>query len=134
MKLPLQVVFPDMPAPAWVQDLVRKRVDKLEQYSTELMSCHVAIRTEGEHHHQGHVYQVRVDLRFRGEEIFAGDHHGNEDVAISVRDAFDAVERKLSAQVKRRREQARRPRSATDSMSNAAPGSGEIGDGEPLSS
>jgi ribosome-associated translation inhibitor RaiA len=104
-----------------VQELVERRVAKLDQFASDIMSCHVAIRTLGEHHHQGHVYQARIDLRFRGEEIFAGDHHGHEDVAIAVRDAFDAIERKLNGRTKRRRDQARRLRAPSGSAAASEP-------------
>lgn len=112
MKLPVQVVFRDMPSSPWLQDLIDRRVDKLEQFAPDLMSCHVAIETTGNHHRQGHIYQVRIDLRLTGEEVFAGDHHGDEDVAIAVRDAFDSIERRLQAHVTRRRDEVRRVRRA----------------------
>ena len=110
MKLPVQVVFRDMPSSPWLQDLIERRVEKLEQFAPDLMSCHVAIETTGNHHRQGHIYQVRIDLRLTGEELFAGDHHGDEDVAIAVRDAFDAISRRLEAHVQRRRDEVRRVR------------------------
>jgi len=110
MKLPVQVVFRDMPSSPWLQDLIERRVEKLEQFAPDLMSCHVAIETTGNHQRQGHIYQVRIDLRLTGEELFAGDHHGNEDVAIAVRDAFDAISRRVEAHVQRRRDEIRRVR------------------------
>jgi ribosomal subunit interface protein len=110
MKLPVQIVFRDMPSSPWLQDLIERRVEKLEQFAPDLMSCHVAIETTGNHHRQGHIYQVRIDLRLTGEELFAGDHHGDEDVAIAVRDAFDAISRRVEAHVQRRRDEVRRVR------------------------
>ena len=56
-------------------------------------------------HHQGHRYLVKIDVRLPGEAIFAGQHHGNEDIELAVRGAFDAMARRLEDHVRQRRGQ-----------------------------
>lgn len=105
MKLPLQVTFRDlMPLPS-LEDDIRRRAEKLEQFVPELMSCHVVVEATGNRHHQGHRYVVKIDVRVPGDEIFAGEHHADEDIAIAVRGAFDAIGRRLEDYARRRRGQ-----------------------------
>ena len=107
MKLPLQVVFRNMEASAAVEAKVRERADQLERIYDQIMSCRVIVETHHKHHHQGNLYHVRVDLKVPEAEIVAsrepGEHHAHEDVFVAVRDAFDAVRRRLEDYVRRRR-------------------------------
>ena len=105
MKLPLQVTFRDLvPLPS-LEGEIRRHAAKLEQFAPELTSCHVVVEATGKRHHQGHRYVVRIDVRVPGEEIFTGEHHADEEIAIAVRGAFDAMGRRLEDYVRRRRRQ-----------------------------
>ena len=105
MKLPVQVTFRDMvPLPSLEGD-IRRHAARLERFAPDLMSCHVVVESSANRRQQGHVYTVRIDLRVRGEEIFAGVHHADEDIALAVHGAFDAVARRLEDHVRRRRGQ-----------------------------
>jgi ribosome-associated translation inhibitor RaiA len=107
MTLPVEVVFRDLvPLPS-LEGEIRRRADKLKQFVPELMSCHVAVEATGSQHRQGHRYFVKIDVRVPGEEIYVGDHHGDEDVAIAMRGAFDAMARRLEDHARRRRGQAK---------------------------
>jgi ribosome-associated translation inhibitor RaiA len=126
MKLPLQVTFRDLvPLPSLEGD-IRLRAAKLEQFAPDLMSCHVAVEATANRHHQGHRYTVKIDVRVPGEEIFAGDHHGHEDIEIAVRGAFDAMCRRLEDYARRRRGQVKQHASEPP----GAPSSGNAG-GDP---
>jgi ribosome-associated translation inhibitor RaiA len=105
MKLPLQLTFRDLvPLPSLEED-IRRRAAKLEQFFPGLTSCHVAVEATGNQHRQGHRYAVRIDVRVPGEEIFTGEHHAHEDIAIAVRGAFDAMGRRLEDCARKRRGQ-----------------------------
>lgn len=108
MKLPIQVVFRDVVALPWLEEDIRRRAEKLELFTPHLMSCHVVVESLGHHHQQGRRYVVKIDLRVPGAEIFAGEHHANEDIGIAVRGAFDAVRRRLEDFERRRRGQVKR--------------------------
>jgi ribosomal subunit interface protein len=105
MKLPVQVVFRDMvPLPS-LEGEIRERVARLERFAPDLMSCHVTVEASGNRHHQGHRYVVKIDLRLQGDEVFAGQHDADEDIALAMHGAFDAVTRQLEDKVRRRRGQ-----------------------------
>jgi ribosome-associated translation inhibitor RaiA len=71
------------------------------------MSCRVVIELHHRHHHQGNLYHVRVDLKVPDAEIVASrepaEHHAHEDVYVAIRDAFNAVRRRLEDYIRRRR-------------------------------
>ena len=119
MKLPAQVVFRDLvPLPSLEGD-IRRRIARLERLVPDLMSCHVAVEAEGNRHHQGHVYTVKIDVRLPGAEVFAGAHHADQSIELALRGAFAAVGRKLEDYVRRRRGQVKqhakpRPQAAPD--------------------
>lgn len=105
MKLPLQIQFRDLvPLPS-LEGEIRDRAAKLEQFVPELMSCHVVVEAEGNRHHQGHRYVVRVEARVPGDTFVTGDHQGNTDIALAMHGAFDAMGRKLEDWVRIRRGQ-----------------------------
>jgi len=105
MKLPLQVIFRDMAPLPSLEGQIRERAGRLEHFFPDIVSCHVAVEAAGNRHHQGHRYVVRVDVRVPGGEVCAGSNQGDEDIAVAVRDAFDAVTRQLQDELRRRRGQ-----------------------------
>jgi ribosome-associated translation inhibitor RaiA/cold shock CspA family protein len=107
MKLPLQVVFRNMEESAAVEAKIRERAEQLERIYEHIMSCRVLVEAHHKHHHQGNLYHVRIDLKVPESEIVASrdpaEHHAHEDVFVAVRDAFDAVRRRLEDYARRRR-------------------------------
>ena len=105
MKLPVEVIFRDLTPLPSLEGEIRERAGRLDRFAPDLMSCRVVVEAEGNRHHQGHVYTVKIDLRLKGDEIVAGEHHANQDIALAVHGAFDAVTRRLEDHVRRRRGQ-----------------------------
>ncbi|OGI43057.1 MAG: 30S ribosomal protein S30 [Candidatus Muproteobacteria bacterium RBG_16_64_11] len=109
MKLPLQVVFRNMAASAAVEAKIRERAEQLDRIYEHIMSCRVIVEAHHKHHHQGNLYHARIDLKVPDTEIVASrepdEHHAHEDVFVAVRDAFDAVGRRLEDYARRRRGQ-----------------------------
>lgn len=64
---------------------------------------------ESPHHHQhkGNTYRVSIDVTVPEGEIVVGRHNGrdnaHEDVYVALRDAFEALGRKLQQLVQRQR-------------------------------
>jgi ribosomal subunit interface protein len=107
MKLPLQVVFRNLDPSDAIEAKVRERAERLDRYADDVMSCRVVVEAEHKHRHQGHLYHVRVDLKVPGAELVASRepelNHSHEDVYVAIRDAFDAIRRKLEDYERRRR-------------------------------
>ena len=108
MHLPLQITFRQMePSPA-LETRVRELAQRLDRFSSQIMSCHVVIEAPHRHQHQGKLYEVRVDLTVPGSEIVASkqhsERHSHEDVHVALRDAFRAVRRQLENYERERRQ------------------------------
>ncbi|MDH4062713.1 MAG: HPF/RaiA family ribosome-associated protein, partial [Aquincola sp.] len=105
MKLPLQITFRDMiPLPS-IEPEIRHRADKLDQWTSDVMSCHVTVQADDGRRRTGHAYRVQILVRVPDEEIAVGMDHADEDIHRAVRDAFDATDRRVEDYVQRRRGQ-----------------------------
>jgi ribosome-associated translation inhibitor RaiA/cold shock CspA family protein len=97
--LPLQITFRHMdPSPA-LEARIRQRAEELDQFFDRITSCRVVVECRHPRHHQGKLFEVRVDLTVPGREIVVGRdpgaNHAHEDAHVAVRDAFDAARRRL---------------------------------------
>jgi ribosomal subunit interface protein len=117
MKLPLQIIFRNMAPLPSVEPEIRRRADKLGQWTSDVMSCHVVVEAEGNRHRTGHEYRVRISVRVPDDEIAVGSHHLDTDIHRAVGGAFDAADRQLEDFVRRRRGQVKHHRAATDAQS-----------------
>jgi cold shock CspA family protein len=108
MEIPLEVKFKDGPNPPWVEDLVRRRVDKLEQFCDHIIRCRVAIERPNGHPDTGNPYRVMIDLTVPpGHEVVV-DRQPREggpkrQLRTVLIDAFEAAERQLKELVERQR-------------------------------
>lgn len=99
MQLPLQITFRHMEPSAAVETRLRARVARLERYYDRIMSCRVVVESPHRHRHQGQVFHVRIDVTVPEGEIVVNrepeENHAHEDVFVAIRDAFDAMQRRL---------------------------------------
>lgn len=98
MQTALQLVFDGMPQSEALKQNIRERVEKLEQFSKQIISCRVSVEA-GHHHHQGKLYHIRIDLQVPDKELVVSrdqhKNHAHEDVLVAIRDAFKAITRQL---------------------------------------
>ena len=94
MQTSLQITVRDMSRSEALEQRIREKAEKLEQFHPRITSCRVLVEAAGRHHHQGCQFNVRLDIRVPGREIVATRDH-DEDVYVALRDAFDAAGRQL---------------------------------------
>ena len=97
MNKPLQVLFHGIEHSAAVEDHVRDKVAKLEHLHPQITACRVTIALPHNRQQQGKRFDVRVDLTVPGKELVVNRTHGDEDMYVTLRDAFDAARRQLDA-------------------------------------
>ena len=107
MQIPLQISFRNMdPSPA-VEERIRKKAAKLERFHDRIIGCTVVVEAPHRHHHKGKLYSVRVDVSVPGKDVVVDrakpSDHAHEDVYVAVRDAFNAVTRRLEEQARKMR-------------------------------
>lgn len=107
MKLEVQVTFRDMEPSRGVEQAIREKAAKLDQFHDRITGCRVVVAAPHRHHHKGRLYNVRIDMTVPGGELVvnrdnsqAAAHH---DVHVAVRDAFNAAKRQLQDYARRRR-------------------------------
>jgi ribosome-associated translation inhibitor RaiA len=105
MKLPLEVVFRDeiVPLPT-LDEEIRRRAAKLEQWGGDLVSCRVVVEAAGGRHRQGHEYRLTVDVRVPEGHVVVSRHPRSDEAQIAVREAFDAMDRLLDERARQRRD------------------------------
>lgn len=107
MQIPLQITFRNMEHSDAVEAKIREKAAKLEKFAEHMTSCRVIIDAPHQHHHQGKLFNVKIDITLPGKEIIADrhpdQHHAHEDAYVAIRDAFDAARRQLEDYLRERR-------------------------------
>ena len=127
MKVPLHLSLRNvMPLPS-LAPAIRQRADRLDHWTPDVISCHVAVEAEANRHHTGHEYRVRITVHVPGRDIVAGDHHRATDPFLAMHGAFDAVDRQLEDHARRRRGQVKQHSGARETRGKAVPGDSGLG-------
>ncbi len=107
MQFLLQVTYRDLTPSRAVTAKIRGKADKLERFYDRITGCRVVVESPQAHRHKGGIFHVRIGLTVPdGELVVSRDHHDrpdHTDLYVAIRDAFDAVGRKLKAYARRRR-------------------------------
>ena len=102
MRLPLQITAKNLDMTDAIDSAVRKKAEKLEKFSDQIMACRVVVECPHRHQQKGTLYNVHIDLTVPGHEIVV-KREPNEDLYVAVRDAFDAAGRQLKEHLSRKR-------------------------------
>ena len=106
MTFPIRITFKGFSSSPTVEDHVHQRARRLEHHHGRITECRVVLQAPHRHHRQGRLYDVRIDLAVPGGELFVHQgtqaNHAHEDIAVTVRDAFNAMERKLTHFMRKR--------------------------------
>ena len=107
MILPLQITFHDVDKSDALEAKIREAAGKLDQFHESIMSCRVVVEAPHRRHRSGTIYHLRIDVSVPGKELVVdrepgGDRDTHEDPYVMVRDAFNAMARKLKDYDRRR--------------------------------
>jgi ribosome-associated translation inhibitor RaiA len=100
---PVEIHLLEMPRSDAVEAKILERADRLSRFSDDILKCQVWVESPHGHHRKGYLYGVRIRLTVPGEEIVVELQPTEEDVYVSIREAFDAARRKLEDYERRRR-------------------------------
>ncbi len=96
-----KVVFRGIDHSPAVEEVVVKRLDKLERFSDEIHKLRVVLESPHNNHQKGKVFHVGVEASIPNHDIVVNheqhDNHSHEDIYVAIRDAFNAMERQLKA-------------------------------------
>jgi len=105
--IPLKITYRNVSSSQAIEDSIREKASKLEQFFDRITSCRVVLEVPHRHHHKGMLYHVRLDINVPGGEIVINrepdQHSAREDVFVSIQEAFDAAKRQLQNYARRKR-------------------------------
>jgi cold shock CspA family protein/ribosome-associated translation inhibitor RaiA len=108
MQIPLEITYRDVQKTAATEELIRRKVGKLERLCTYIISIRVTVESSQEHQRSGSPYRVGIYLSVPpGHELVVKreetEGHVHEELAAVVRAAFDVAERRLKDLMERQR-------------------------------
>jgi cold shock CspA family protein/ribosome-associated translation inhibitor RaiA len=100
MQLPLEITHNHTSPSEWVDDYIRSRVDKLETFSNNLVSCRVVIEQTQNPHRTGNPYRAHIEVSLPGKRELVAEKTGTVgDTQVQlrplIRQAFEAMEKQL---------------------------------------
>lgn len=109
MQSPLEISWHGVDKSEALEADIRQHVEKLETFYDGIISCRVSVEKPHGRHRQGNLYHLLIEVKVPGGDIVVkrdpAQHHAHEDVYVSLRDAFDAVKRRLEDYARKRRGQ-----------------------------
>jgi cold shock CspA family protein/ribosome-associated translation inhibitor RaiA len=100
MQIPLQITFRETSDPTGaIEAKIREHIEKLDDRFNNIIGCKVVVESPHHAHHQGNLYQVRINLSIPGHTFVVTSEskrdHAHEDVYVAVRDVFESLTRQL---------------------------------------
>jgi len=111
LQVPLQIVLRNMRHSDAIEEHIRQKAGKLEEFHPRIVSCRVTLEQVGKHQQQGRDFRVGIDIRLPGRQQVVVNHDHDEDPYVALREAFDTAVRKLD-EIAREQEAAGRTRAA----------------------
>lgn len=104
MQRPLKITARDFALSEAIEKQIRDKAASLEQFYDRISGCEVAVEGPVHHHHRGGPFRVRIRVTLpRGE--FVVNHQAEDDLAVAIREGFDAARRRLEDHVRELRGQ-----------------------------
>jgi cold shock CspA family protein/ribosome-associated translation inhibitor RaiA len=125
MIRPVQITFRHIRPREALEEVIRDRAAWLETFYPNIVGCRVLIETPHRHRERGRHLRVRIELSLPGEDVVVSHeptlhatlkdveeeaHHKGDDIEavhkyaeVAVREAFDAVRRRLQDFARRQR-------------------------------
>ena len=118
MSIPLEILFHGMERSEAAEARIRDKFDRLHQHFNRITHARVVVETPRRHTPAAKVFQVKIEIGLPGQKPLIIRHdppaeQTRTDIAIAIRDAFAAAQRRLdemAAKIKHpaKRERARR--------------------------
>jgi ribosome-associated translation inhibitor RaiA/cold shock CspA family protein len=101
MDIPLEIAWHNVEKSDSLETRIRDRVEKLHRYFNRINSCRIVVEMPHRSQHNAQAFHLRIEVRVPEDEIVVsndpGDRQDHFDLNTTVRDAFDAMERRLEA-------------------------------------
>lgn len=100
MRVPPEISYRGVDKTPALETLIAEKIAKLEQFYTQISSCHLAIEKVHDHPDSGSPYRVRIDITVPEDREIVVDKSPDKGVQYPsleavIRDAFDVANRQL---------------------------------------
>lgn len=99
--IPVQITLRNVTTSPALHEHISQKAEKLNRFHDQISRCRIVIETPKKHSKQGKVYTAHIDILVPGKEIVV-THKKNHDIYIAIRDAFDAIARRLEEHSRKR--------------------------------
>ncbi|MFC3116758.1 HPF/RaiA family ribosome-associated protein [Cellvibrio fontiphilus] len=93
MKPAVDVVYRDLDSSAALNDIITKKLEKLNRYTDQIVHSRVVLDAPHQHKHKGKQYRASIELDIKGHPVAITQD--DESIHVAVRDAFSSAERKV---------------------------------------
>ena len=94
LQVPAQITFRGLAHSESIKEHIQEKVDKIQQFCHNIISCHVVIEFENKNQRRGNLHNTRITVTVPGKELVT-THNEAEDMYVSIRDAFEDITRQL---------------------------------------
>ena len=105
MTLQPTITFRHMGHSDAVAERISERMQRLDRFPGKVTSCRVVVESPHQHKRQGQLFAIRIQAHYPGGELEVTsegpNNHAHEDVYVAIRDAFNALERRLERVLRR---------------------------------
>lgn len=101
MKPAVDVVYRDFDSSAALNDIITKKLEKLNRYTDQIVHSRVVLDIPHNHKHKGKQFRASIELDIKGHPVAITQD--DESIHVAVRDAFSSAERKVKQLVDRQR-------------------------------
>ncbi|HSP86785.1 MAG TPA: HPF/RaiA family ribosome-associated protein [Ignavibacteriaceae bacterium] len=115
MQIPLEISYRDVTKTETLENLIREKAKKLEQFCDSITGCRIAVERPHNYVKTGNQYRIRLSITVPpGREIVISKEPGKNDMHDSlptvIRDAFSAARKQLQKVIEiNRRETKKHP-------------------------
>ena len=98
MQSPLQAVFHGMDHSDHVETRITEEFEKLERLNGHITDSRVTVESPHKHHSKGAPYNISININVPGDSLAVSSgaiNPAHDDINIAVRDAFNAMSRRL---------------------------------------
>lgn len=93
MKPAVDVVYRDMESSAALNEIISKKLEKLNRFTDQIIHSRVVLDTPHNHKQKGKQFRASLELDIKGHPIAITQD--NESIHLAVRDLFTTAERKV---------------------------------------
>lgn len=102
MRQPLQITFRDIEHSEAVAERIRQKIEKLDKFYPNLMSCHVVVEFYQQHHRKGNLHNVAIHAYMPGNHSINVNQQPQENLYQAIQVAVDGLWEQLEDYESRR--------------------------------